>query len=157
MNTEIILKNCLSYFIVVLFLFQTGSGLAQQAVLRAKEQVRVYSRQAPSMVPCAPIHEGPPPPYSPTNHTNSTPYNPHYTPQSFSPEAQGLDFASENLNPFHINSQTFGSHRSLETSEDGSIRETSPNTNPFNEEDARNRYVFTYVNKEKSKIFLIVL
>ncbi|XP_021915158.1 uncharacterized protein LOC110827625 isoform X2 [Zootermopsis nevadensis] len=118
----------------------SGSGLAQQAVLRAKEQVRVYSRQAPSMVPCAPIHEGPPPPYSPTNHTNSTPYNPHYTPQSFSPEAQGLDFASENLNPFHINPQTFGSHRSLETSEDGSIRETSPNTNPFNEEDARNRF-----------------
>jgi hypothetical protein len=124
--------------------------LAKQAVLRAKDQVRAYDRHATLMVPpCAPIPEGPPPPYSPTNHTSSTPYNPVYAPHSCSPDAQSLGF--ENLNPFHINPQPFGSHRSLDTSDDGSVRETSElnssNTNPFDDEDASSRYVFTCVNK----------
>lgn len=127
--------------------------MAKQAVLRAKDQVRVYSQHAPNMVPCAPIHEGPPPPYSPTNRTNSTPYNPHYSPNPFSPEAQSLGFASDNSNPFRTSLQTLESHRSLESSDDGSIREASdvnsPSTSPFDEEYASNQYVFTYVYKEK--------
>jgi hypothetical protein len=125
-----------------------GSELAKQVVLRAKDQIRVYNRHAERAG--APIHEGPPPPYSPTNHVDSTPYNPYYLPPPFSSDTQSLSFANENSNPFCINPPTFQSHG---TNDDGSIREStdlnSPNTNPFDEEDSSSGYVPNYANKEK--------
>lgn len=60
--------------------------------------MRVYNRHAARAG--APVHEGPPPPYSPPrNLSDTTPYNPYYT------------------HPFYINSHTFGSH---ETNDEGS-------------------------------------
>lgn len=142
----------LCYLLVhsISFSFLTGSEPAKEVVLRAKEGVRAYSRHAPSMVPSAPIPDGPPPPYTPTNHEDNSSYNPHYTSHSSSPQVHGVGSASENSNPFHFSPQSFGSNRSPEARDHGSTRDlsdcNSPNRNPFRQ-DANNRYVFKYVNK----------
>ncbi|XP_023722566.1 uncharacterized protein LOC111872682 isoform X2 [Cryptotermes secundus] len=68
-----------------------GPELSKQAVLTAKDRVRLYNRHAEHAG--APVHEGPPPPYSPPRDLcNTTPYNPYYT------------------HPFYISPHTFGSH-----------------------------------------------
>ncbi|KAJ9587845.1 hypothetical protein L9F63_018717, partial [Diploptera punctata] len=114
----------------------TGPAAAKQAVLRAKEQIHAYRRHAHSTTPCAPIPEGPPPPYSPTNHmSDNAPYNPHYLPHSL-PEAQ----TPESSNPFHSSLQYgFQSYRSLPEVSEEQIPENqasfSPRTNPFDEDD----------------------
>ncbi|XP_069693565.1 uncharacterized protein [Periplaneta americana] len=115
----------------------TGHALARQAVLRAKDQVRVYNRRAP----CAPPPpDGPPPPYSPTNHTDNTTYSPQYLPHSFSPDTQSQSSLGDNLNPFRTHPQNMDSSQSLvETPQNGSARQSadfsSPSRNPFDEED----------------------
>jgi hypothetical protein len=142
-------RNCVTcpqYF----FFFLTGPEPAKEAVLRAKEGVRAYCQHSPSIAPCAPIHDGPPPPYTPTNHIDSSPFNPYYIGHSFSPQVRHMGFASENSNPFRISPQSFGSLRSPEASDGGSTRDTpdfnSPNRNPFRQDDSI-RYVFKYVYK----------
>jgi len=142
----------LCYLLVhgISFSFLTGQEPAIEAILRAKEGVRAYSRHAPSIVPCAPIPDGPPPPYTPTVHTENSPYNPYYTSHSSSPQVHCVGSASENSNPFHNSPQSFGSYRSPEARDDGSTRDSSdsnsPNRNPFHRDNS-NRYVFKYVNK----------
>jgi hypothetical protein len=125
----------------------TGPEPAKQVVLRAKEGVHAYSQHAASIGPYAPIHDGPPPPYSPTNLINSSPYNPDYTSHSFSSQVHS---AGENSNPFSIMPQSCGSYQSPGANDDGSTRDmsdfNSPNRNPFHPDNS-NRYVFKYVNK----------
>lgn len=136
--------TCPQYFLS----FLTGTGPAKEAVLRAQEGVRAYSRHASHIVPCAPIPDGPPPPYTPTNDIDSSPYNPYYSGHSSSPHVHYMGSASGNSNPF--SPQSFGSYRSPEARDDVSTRDSSdshsPNRNPFHQNDD-NRYVFKYMNK----------
>ena len=142
----------LCYLLVhsISFSFLTGTERAKEAVLRAKEGVLAYSRHAQSIVPCAPVHDGPPPPYTPTHHIESSPYNPYYTSHSSSSQVPYMGSASENSNPFLFSPQSFGSYQSPEAKDDGSTRDSSesdlPNRNPFHQDDS-NRFVFKYVNK----------
>ena len=123
------------FFVNVCAVLFSGPAAAKQAVQRAREQIHTYRGQSHSITPCAPIPDGPPPPYSPTNHMHdNAPYNPHYLPHS-PPEAQMHDSS----NPFHTSLQfSFGSYRSLpEVSEEhGPQNRTSfsPSTNPFDGE-----------------------
>lgn len=130
--------------------FLTGTEPAKEAVLRAKEGVRTYCRHAPNIVPCAPIPDGPPPPYTPTNHIDNSPYNPFYTSHSSSPHVSCMGSASGNSNPSPFSPQSFGSYRSPEARDDGSTRDSSDsnssNRNPFHQ-DGSNRYVYKYVNE----------
>ena len=136
--------TCPYYFLS----FLTVTAPAKEVVLRAQEGVRAYSRHAPHIVPCAPIPDGPPPPYTPTNDINSSPYNPYYTSHSSSPHIHCMDSASGNSNTF--SPQSFGSYPSPEARDGGSTRDLSdshsPDRNPFHQDDS-NRYVFKYMNK----------
>lgn len=119
----------------------TGTEPAKEAVLRAQEGVRAYSRHTPHIVPCAPFPDGPPPPYTPTNDIDSSPYNPYYTSHSSSPHVQCMGSASGNSNPF--SPQSFSSYPSPEARDDGSTRDSfdshSPNRNPFHQDDSIRR------------------
>ncbi|PSN53083.1 hypothetical protein C0J52_09150 [Blattella germanica] len=104
-----------------------------KAVQRAKEQIHAYRRhRGGSVAPCAPIPDGPPPPYSPTNHgpLENAPYNPHYLPQS-PPDTRTLNSS----NPFHSSPERVNSQLSLpEASGECPPRNRtsfSPSTNPF--------------------------
>lgn len=142
----------LCYLLVhsISFSFLTGPEPAKEAVLRAKDGVRAYTPHPPRIVPCAPIPDGPPPPYTPTNHIENSPYNPYYTSHSSPPEVRCMGSASENSNPFQFSPQSFGSYQSPEARDDGSTRDSfdsnSSNRNPFHQDDS-SRYVFKYVNK----------
>ena len=139
------MKLCYLLVHIISFSLLTGLDPAKEAVLRAKEGVHAYSRHAPS----APIHDGPPPPYTPTNPIDNSSYNPYYTSHSSSPQLH-MGFASENSNPFHSSSLSLHSYQSPEARDDGPTRDLldfdSPNRNPFHQDDS-NRYVFKYVNK----------
>jgi hypothetical protein len=140
----------LCYVLVHSISFLTGPEPAREAVLRARDGVRAYTPHPPRIVPCAPIPDGPPPPYTPTNHIENSPYNPYYTSHSSPPQVHCMGSASENSNPFHFSPQSFGSYRSPEARDDGSTRDSSDsnssNRNPFHQDDS-SRYVFKYVNK----------
>jgi len=118
----------------------TGPEPAKEAVLRAKDGVRAYTPHPPRIVPCAPIPDGPPPPYTPTNHIENSPYNPYYTSHSSPPEVRCMGSASENSNLFHFSPQSFGSYQSPEARDDGSTRDSfdsnSSNRNPFHQDDS---------------------